>query len=717
MSNAPHQMLLSYSVLSAALWMAMTSASDAQALEENHPVQNLPTLTVIGKTNQGSMRPGALRDELVKTESIGEKAINRADATNINEAVDKNPGIAVQVECSICNVRNIVLNNLPGRYTTLMIDGVPIFSSVSSAYGLDSVSVYGVERIDISRGAGASLIAPEALSGAVNIVTKHPTQKETRLRYQIGSFGSRQADVYLAQPFSGGAVTATANYNTHNSVDADGNKISEYTGYDRRQGGFGFFLDDIGGFQWKGRVDFVKEKRGGGALGRDYATIKSSGSGNPFLWNRGVHASPNPNGWVDPTTETVLPYDGGLGGFSEIIFTHRSQVISTAERAIGAGKLRLAFGAASHRQDSFYEVSTYLGQQKQYYSEVSWQMPIGYWLVTTGANFRYENLHSHGRTDTGVPVSGVDNYTYRVPAVFAQVYRAFWNDLLEINGSVRYDKHNIFGGIFSPRMNVLYHHTPQLSSRLSLGEGFRAPTSFFEQDHGILDTIRIERRIRHPENSHNVSYAINYANDRFSITSSYNFNRIKNFALLDPSQVDAQGNPVTLFTSARRPVIVNGIDINSSYLITPALSMTLGAEGNRYQFPPGTLVFARPKVKGYFGLDYERFGWDLSTKMVWTGPMNLQQFHNVSPGYSSRYNLDGTPKRHQSPSFATVDVNGEYAFNQTWSLFIGANNLFNYRQSDHESAIFVDEDGRPDVVHLWGPSRGRYLYAGIKVNL
>ena len=161
----------------------------------------LPPVTITGKSNQGSMRPGALRDELVKTETIGEKAIARAGATNINEALDKNPGIALQVECSICNVRNVLLNNLPGRYTTLMIDGVPIFSSVSSAYGLDSVSVYGVERIDVARGAGASLIAPEALAGTVNIITKRPTASENRARVQFGSFGSRQGDAYLARSF------------------------------------------------------------------------------------------------------------------------------------------------------------------------------------------------------------------------------------------------------------------------------------------------------------------------------------------------------------------------------------------------------------------------------------------------------------------------------------------------------------------------------------
>ena len=220
--------------------IAISASFNAQAQTAPAPSMTpadatLPVVTITGKTNQGAMRQGALRDDIVKTESIGEKAIIRSGATNINEAVNNNPGIAVQVECSICNVRNVLLNNLPGRYTTVMIDGVPIFSSVSSAYGLDSLSVYGLERIDIARGAGASLIAPEALSGTVNLVSKRPTVAENRARVQLGTFGSRQADAYLAQPFSGGAFTASLSYNKHNSVDADKDGVSEFTGYNRKK--------------------------------------------------------------------------------------------------------------------------------------------------------------------------------------------------------------------------------------------------------------------------------------------------------------------------------------------------------------------------------------------------------------------------------------------------------------------------------------------------
>jgi len=703
----------------AVLAASLTTAWTAQAQNVGTagvPAPTLAPITVIDRSNQGSMRPGALRDELVKTESISERAIAKAGATNVNEALDKNPGIAVQVECSICNVRNILLNNLPGRYTTLMIDGVPIFSSVSSAYGLDSVSVYGVERIDVARGAGASLIAPEALSGSVNIVTKRPTEAENRARAQIGSYGSRQGDAYLARPFEGGAITATLNYNKHDSVDADHNGISEYTGYDRRLGGIGFFLDDAGGFKVRGRLDVVNEKRGGGALGTDYSAIKHSTTGNPFDWRGGVHGSPDREGWVNPADGSVMAYDDGRGGMSEIIFTDRVQFISTGEKRFGDSLLRLAVGAAEHKQDSFYELATYVARQKQYYAEASWQTPIAGWLTTLGTNFRYEDLRSHGSMEDGTPVRGVDDYTYRTPALFLQAYRSLFDDALEINGSVRYDRHNVFGGITSPRLNALWHHTERLSSRFSVGKGFRAPTSFFEQEHGILNTIRIDRQISKPEESLNASYALNYADDRLAVTGSYNYNHIKNFATLDPGQTDADGKPITVFGSARQPVIVQGVDVTLSYLVTPALTVMAAAEGFNYRFPAGTLIFARPNAKAYLGLDYDRGDLDLNAKLVWTGPMNLRKFHDDGSGQQDRYNLDGTPKRDKSPGFFTLDVRGEYAINKHFTVYAGVDNVFDYKQSDKESPLFVNGDGGFDVTQLWGPSRGRYLYAGTKLS-
>lgn len=676
--------------------------------------------TLLREINVSSGKTGAkpvLRDEIVTTESFSAREIEKTGATMLTEALDKRPGIAVQTECSICNVRNVVLNNLPGRYTTLLIDDIPIFSSVSTAYGLDSVSLGGIERIDISRGAGTSLIAPEALAGSVNIVTRRPTQDELLINQQFGSHGHMNTELFGAKALAGGALTANLIRNVHETVDVDGNKVSEYTGYKRNIGGIGFFVDDLAGFKLKGRLDVVDEKRMGGAMGTDYSGVKASGSGNPFDWSKGAHASPNADGWVIPATGLVVPYSDGLAGMSEVIFTDRQQFVSSATRKLGEGSLRFAVGLAKHKQDSFYEKAIYKAEQTQYYLEAGTQQPLGKTLVTAGLNYRYEDLNSTGTTAAGAANDGIDNYKYKTPGVFLQGYQAFFDGEVEVNGSVRYDDHNVFGGIASPRLNVLLNHNHELNSRFAVGKGYRAPTSFFEQDHGILDTSRIVRRVDKPEVSDNASYALSYAGDRLAVVSSLNYNKITNMALLDSGATDAvSGAPITLFTSARRPVVVTGADFTLTYKLTPQWEATVAGERFHYNFSDaGALAFARPETRAYLRLDCESGAWTGMLRGTWTGSQNLARFYDYAN--NPRYNFDGTRKMDKSPAFWVVDLRGEYRINKQWATYVGADNLFDFKQSEKESTLWINGAGEIDVTQIWGPSRGRFVYAGLKFSL
>lgn len=84
---------------------------------------------------------------------------------------------------------------------------------------------------------------------------------------------------------------------------------------------------------------------------------------------------------------------------------------------------------------------------------------------------------------------------------------------------------------------------------------------------------------------------------------------------------------------------------------------------------------------------------------------------------TQRYNFDGTPKMNTSPSFWTVDLRGEYKFNKQWNGFFGIDNVFDYKQADKESFLWVDGAGTLDLTQVWGPNRGRLVYAGVKFAL
>ena len=195
-------------MLAALLTLAAAAPAAAQVVHVGPAASPIASATVEVTCGVKTQVEPQIKEDIIPTETISPLDIRKVNAVSLTEAVDFKPGISVQTECSICNVRNVVLNNLPGRFTTIMLDGVPIFSSVSGAYGLDMIGVNGVESIEVSRGAGVSLIAPEALAGAVNLVSKHPTQEERILEVQGGDDGYRQANAFWAHPFDGGAITA-----------------------------------------------------------------------------------------------------------------------------------------------------------------------------------------------------------------------------------------------------------------------------------------------------------------------------------------------------------------------------------------------------------------------------------------------------------------------------------------------------------------------------
>ena len=699
-------------------WLAVCVGVLAQEVpSETRPQQ----VIVTGKP--AATQPGALKDDIVKTETINAREIEKSGATSLTELMSHRPGIDAQLECSVCNLRSITLNNLPGRFTTLMLDGVPIFSPVSNAHGLDMIAVNDLERVDISRGAGTSLIAPDSLAGTVNMVTKRPTRSGAEVELGTGTFGHRRAAGYASRLFTGGALVTEGTLQRHDSVDQVGGGISQYTGFERALLGLGAFIDDVGGFKLKARYDYIDEKRMGGPLGRDYDAARASTSGNPFDFSVGPHGAPQRDRWVVPAAGTLnAPYNDGLFGLAQIIFTRRHQVVATADRQVGDTRVRLAFGYAHHHQDSWFgNDADYFADQNQYYLEASAQHKVGSVLLTAGINQRYEDLHSRSTSrDPSSPTFGIeridaDAYVYRTPALFLQAYDTWLDGRLELNASVRYDHNNAFGGITTPRLNLLWHHADDLSSRLAIGRGFRLPTSFFELEHAMLASpVAVDRSQAKPERSRNLSYALNYADDRLAVTASLNHTRIDDMALFIDDTANS-GN--FLLQPARSRFTIDNADVVGTWQATPATALTLGWEKYRYRFQAvdfANTLFARPDYRVTLGLDHDSGPWDLTVRATYTGPQDLAKFYAYAD--TPRFNLDGTPKRDRSPGFWVVDARASYRWNATLSAYLGITNLFDYRQTRKESFLWVDRDGNLDVTQLWGPNLGRSVVAGVKLS-
>lgn len=680
-------------------------------------------------------------DSVVKQEVLSEDFLEKRNSINLIDAISNLPGVNKENGCSVCGSSGITLNNLPSRFTTVMVDGIPLYSSVSGTYGLDLINMANISSINITRGAGASLIAPDALAGTVDIITKKPTKAEAVANVQYGAFGTRNASFYAGSPFGADkqmAISLVGSNSTQDQLDTDRDNISESPNFNRSSFGVGLSHDRLAGFKIKLRSDFATENRYGGAVGSDESNLLNSTSGNPFDFTRTTRGSKLPGSWILPgktganlsdyagynsATGQVNNWNSGAAALLENIKTDRIINTFIAERIIGGVETKLAAGYASHKQDSYYEGINYDAKQDQVYSELSGVFEVLGGKTTLGTNYRYENLNSTSNVKQAINNfavsnvnnynilnnSGFDNYVYNTAGIYTNFYRAAFNKQLEYNISLRYDKHNVFGGQFVPRLNALLRHGTDYTSRFAVGTGYRAPTTFFETEHGLLFVSSIDRKIKNPEKVQNASYSLTYdPADRFTATFSYNYDRLSNIAV---TTIDDNTN-IAIIENASKPITIHGMDLGFSYELTPNSIISFGGEKYFYQYDlvNSLAILARPSEKLYTTFTYENEVVSFFTQTTVYGKQNLDKFYGV------RYNLDGTQKSSMSPVFFTTDVRLDFKLNNNIKIYQGISNLFNYTQQSRDSFLFVDDAGGIDTTNIWGPIRGRYVYTGIKVS-
>ena len=158
-------------LLAAVLHPQLASAEDVTKPE----LEKIERMSVVG-VRQRLEQAGTLANTIMKTEVIDASVIENKNAVNLSEAIDNSPGVKVSNECSMCGVKRIMLNGMKGEQTTILVDGLPVHTMISGYYAVDAIPTTGVERIEVARGAGASLIAPEAIGGTMNIVSYEPTE-------------------------------------------------------------------------------------------------------------------------------------------------------------------------------------------------------------------------------------------------------------------------------------------------------------------------------------------------------------------------------------------------------------------------------------------------------------------------------------------------------------------------------------------------------------
>lgn len=459
-----------------------------KTLEENFELEeDMVALDGVVVTANRSETARRLAPTLVKV--VTPKLFEQTNSHTLSQGLVFQPGVRVETDCQNCGYSQVRINGLDGKYTQILIDSRPIFSSLAGVYGLEQIPANMIERVEVVRGGGSALFGSSAIAGTVNIITKEPVRNSGSFSHTISNFdGSGSFDNNTALNLS---LVSSDNkmgayvygQNRHRSAwDSNGDGFSELPKLKNQTIGLNAYYRTSAYSKLSLEYHHLEEFRRGG-----------SGFGLPPH----IAEDADLNGTGAPGLVEQLKHSINTGGLKFTAFSkdqkHMFSIYASAQHIV-----RDSYYSAYGMTTDFTGV---LGAQYIYHFDKCLFMPAD---LTGGIEFNHDKLHDKA-TDaqkyrdaalaedpaaTGDRLQQlIEKYTpdplHQVVNIASAYAQNEWkNEQWSFLIGGRVDKNSIMDKtVFSPRANIRYNPTQDVNIRFSYAEGFRAPQAFDEDLH------------------------------------------------------------------------------------------------------------------------------------------------------------------------------------------------------------------------------------------
>lgn len=660
------------------------------------------------------------RDAIVKKETLSKERIEHKNATSLAKAIDLEPGVQTTLTCATCGSQRVTLNGMRGENTTILIDGIPAFSSVSSFYGMDAIPMAGVGSIEIMRGAGSSLTAPESIGGAVNIVTERTDQKKFSYLVRGGQnklFNQELVGIYRS--VNSGTLIA-AQTNQMDFFDEDNNNVAESSSQ-------------------KLKSAFIKHDH---RIGNRFKVSFRTGIQDLELIGGATKHFKNPSAptsLVEPDDfedgDVRKKYLGDLNKISDWIRLERLDAGASAIYHLNSTtNLKFSTSWAKQKQKSIYfHGYDYSNEDLFRFYDLKLNHSIGdAHLITLGLDHRNEEMDSSSFTLYEKNNYFKDSFDFDTLGIYLQD-EWFITDQDEINLVLRFDSmkvnwkdkrlanNKLDDNVLAPRIHYKRTHNESLSSRLSIGVGYRAPLTLFESQHGTNEH-GFELDIDQLERAETFTYTLNYEAQERSAAASATLTRLHNMAYGDEEQ-----EPL-LFKNSDASYSIGTFNLLHIEKVTPG--WTIEASFDWFIMPENykrKLPTAATETRARLISDYHLGASEFVTTFNITGPRNLSSYN-----YDENYNVltedpilfteeVSVQKNQRSPLFMTIDLYYQYMYNKNLRFLGGITNLLDYTQTDAKESPLSwrvhGDHAHLDNRHIWGPTQGRVIFAGLNYQL
>lgn len=598
-------------------------------------------------------------------------------STSIAEILQMVTGIQPQVNCAVCATTDLQLNGLPGAYTLVLINGMPVVSGLATVYSFAAIPASMIERVEVTRGPATAMYGSEAMAGMINIVLR--TEHAPQWQWLLGTsdWGEHTADVAFSKQFNKWYSTT--------SVSA------KWLPTEKDQNDDGF-------------TDVPLQQRIAAMQQWKYARPFGRTAQGAVRWL-------NEHRWGGQMTWTP-DYRGSDIIYGESIRTQRVEAFFDYQLPVKTS-LVVQHSTVYHRQDAWYGPTPFGALQWTHFSQLLWRTEERRgWQFTSGVAHRTE-LYD----DNSVATADADGQNVApwqtIWSVFSQ---GTWkvHPRFSAEPGLRLDLHPIHGLVPSPRCFVRYATKRQRVWKAGFAKGFRT-VSVFTEDHAALTGARnvVMAEALRPETSWStvVQFDGAYTFDRFDadveFTGFYThfYNRIVADYLTDPNAI--------IYQNLDGYGISRGAVLNTTFSGAWPLTCNVGVMYNdvflMQQQEQTPLLFA-PKWSGTFQLNARlRRGFTCSTSGEWRGSMHLpvQEFD---------------PRPANSPTYLLWHLQVKKAFSNGQTLIIGVRNLLDFtpqlpilRSFDPFDRTVDDTSQNPhghtfDASYSYAPMQGRTLF-------
>jgi outer membrane receptor for ferrienterochelin and colicins len=598
------------------------------------------------------------RVEAIDEEEVDEKANMRP--SNVSMVLNESTGIKVQQTSATSNTQSVRIQGLDGRYTQILKDGFPAFGGFSGSLSLLDILPLDLKQVEIIKGPSATFYGGGAIAGVVNFISKEPEDRPvTSMIFNQTSALGTDFSIFNSRKFNRFGYTFLGSVNYQKEYDVDDDDFTELprtTSFNLSPRAF-FYLNDKTRLV-VGNSTSYQNRRGG-----DVFVIRNQADGfhQYFEKNNSLR------------NITTLQFDREFSGGGRLV-----------------AKQSLAFFSRE------IEIPDHLftGRQFNSYTDISYLRPVNKHVLIFGFNAVYDRFRERPSSTTLIP----RNETRTTFGGYAQDSFNL-TEKLSLEAGFRLDHVKDYGTFPLPRLSVLYRFTDNLSSRLSLGLGYKAPSIFTEEAETLLfqNVLPIGNGLK-AERSRGGTFDINYRN-RIGEKFSYSLNQMFFYTEIEDPLVLLPVDGLFNFANANQPIRSAGFETNVrlSYDIVKLFAGYTFTNAKAKYLTGNQILPLTPKSRINSALLFEK---EESFKA------GIEAYYTSSQFLTNR--LETKP-------YWVVGIFGEKMFGK-FSLFINAENITDTRQGRFGQVVFPPHQN-PTFSEIYTHTEGRVFNGGIKIKL